>query len=217
MRKLFHAGAAISSPEVDEYWLAAVIGKMELAAVQAGDHEILELLPDLAALRRRTGVVSLRSRFGLSFPARRSLLIQGFQHLRGYGTALVVHDFAVAVQDDGLRHGGGPAHEIPDCFVVVFNGKWHHPVASVLIQVFLRILIHDVGVQRQHGDVALMSFVQLAEMRKLFHAGAAISSPEVDEHRLAAVIGKMELASVQTGDREVLELLSDFAADRRIT
>ena len=85
----------------------------------------------------------------------------------------------------------------------------------MLVQVLLRIIIHNIGVQGQHGDVALMGFVQLAEMRKLLHAGTAVGSPEVDEHRLTAVVGKMELASVQTGDCKVLELLPDLAADRR--
>ena len=122
----------------------------------------------------------------------------------------------MTVQDDGLRHGGGPAHKVPDHFVVIFHGEGHHPVASVLVQVFLRILVHDVGVQGQHGNVALMSLVKLTEVRKFLHAGSAVSGPEVDEHGLAAVVGQVELAAVQAGDREVLELLPDFAALGRI-
>ena len=122
----------------------------------------------------------------------------------------------MTVQNDGLRHGGRSAHKIPDHFVVVFNGKGHHPVASVLIQVFLRVFVHNVGVQSQHRDIALMRLVQLAEIRQFLHAGSAVCGPEVDEHGLAAVVGQVELASVQARDREVLELLPDLAALRRI-
>ena len=86
----------------------------------------------------------------------------------------------------------------------------------MLVQVFLRILVHDVGVQGQHGDIALMGLVKLTEIRQFLHARPAVCGPEVDEHGLAAVVGQVELASVQAGDREVLELLSDFDADRCI-
>ena len=122
----------------------------------------------------------------------------------------------MTVQDDRLRHGGGSAHKIPDHFVIVFHREGHHPVASVLVQVFLRILIHDVRVQGQHGDVTLMVLVQLAEVWQFLYTWPAVSGPEVNKYRLAAVVGQVELASVQAGDREVLELLPNLAADRRI-
>ena len=211
IRQFLHAGPAVGGPEVDEHWLSAVIGKVEFASVQARDCEVLQLLPDFAPLRRIARPVC-RSCRDLLCSVRGRLLVEGLQHLRRDGAALIVHDLTVPVQDNGLRHGGGSAHQIPDHFVVVFHGKWHHPVASVLVQIFLRFLVHDVGMQGQHRDIALMGFVKLTEIRQFLHAGSAVCGPEVDEHGLTAVVGQVELASVQACDREVLELLPDFAA-----
>ena len=213
MRQLLHAGAAVGGPEIDEHGLAAIVGKVELAPVKAGDGEVGELIAHLAAEGR---VACKRRGGGGGLSAGGRLLIQSREHLRRHTAALVVYDLALPVEDDGLRHGGGPAHEVPDHLVLILHRKGHDPVLAELVQVLLRIVSHDIRVQGQHGDVVLMRLVKLAEMRQLLHAGAAVGGPEVDKHRLAAIVGKVELAPVKAGDSEVGELIAHLAAEGRV-
>ena len=122
----------------------------------------------------------------------------------------------MTVEDDGLRHGGRAAHEIPDHLVVVLNGEGHRPLLAEFGKVLGGIGVHDVGMQGQHRDIALMRLVKLRKKRQLLDAGSAIGGPEVDEHRLAPLFMEMEGGAVQTCDAEIRELVAGLAAERRV-
>ena len=87
---------------------------------------------------------------------------------------------------------------------------------ALVSEEFLRVLRHEVGVNGDHGDVALVGAIQRIEVGQLLYAGRAVGRPEVDEGDLAPLVREMEGASVVAGDAEILKRLADLAAHRRV-
>ena len=59
-----------------------------------------------------------------------------------------------------------------------------------------------------------MLMVELVEVGQLLNARCAVGRPEIDDCRLSAGVGEMELTAVQAGDRKVRKLHADIVAHR---
>ena len=68
-----------------------------------------------------------------------------------------------------------------------------------------------------HGDVALVRRVQVAEIGQFVDARRAVRRPQIDEHDLAPGVCQVELGAVVALQREVRKLLADLMAHRRVT
>ena len=79
-----------------------------------------------------------------------------------------------------------------------------------------RVRRHQLGVDGDHGDVALVGRVQLAEIGQLVDARRAMGRPQVDEHDLPPGVRQVEFGAVVARQREVRKLLTDLMADGRV-
>ena len=69
----------------------------------------------------------------------------------------------------------------------------------------------------QNGNIPFVFFIQFIEVWQLCHTWRAVDRPQIDECNLPPCISQMECRTVKAFNREVLQLLPDFKANRRVT
>ena len=112
---------------------------------------------------------------------------------------------AVGVDDDGEGDVGRGEHGHRQRIVRIhIQGIG----VSVLLHERRRVLGGIADVHAQHHERIGVVLAELLQVGHLAHAGRAPRRPQVDQHRLAAMIGELEGRAVAEGDLKVRGFLS---------